>query len=351
MNVLRMLRAGGWFGVYCDAPDANAGGGQTHAADPTGAMPAGGDSSDGDPDAGGDAGEAGDEAIDDDTLLLGDDDTGQAETRSLEEQHRALRKAHRKLQRRFLNARPTLARLKGIDLDDLVTRARQFDTLQAESRRNPRLRALLQGGETDAEPTRDRRPTTESDLPPLPTAFTAETLGFDPNDGVANKAAANLFAHVARLQRQVQDLLKLQPTVQTLERGFTARTVAEERSTWNSALTTLETELKKVAPGNDMLLTFARDAVIGAYQTRQQHGRSAKQIVQGYIDRLAKAGAISKKQAGQLSAATQARMATHNTTLPRSPAGGGTPSSAQGTQRPTLKDVHRKLRQGLVGPR
>jgi hypothetical protein len=351
VHVLKMLRLGGLFGVLCDAPDGNAGGGSaTQTADPTGGVPDGGDASAGDAD-GGDLPPDGDDALDDDHVLLGgDDDDEQFSQRPLEEQRKALLKSNRRLKSRLLKARTLTERFKGVDIDNLVSRARQFEQLERAARANPRLRALL-SGDADPEPRATRRAESDPDLPPLPTAFTAETLGFDPDASPANKVAANLFAHVARLQKQVADLSRLQPTVQSLERTVTSRTAAEERSEWNAALTSLESELKRVAPGNALLVTLGRDAIIGAYNTRAQHGRTAKQVVQGYIERLTNAGAISKKQAGQVSVATQSRMAAHNATLPKSPAGGGTPSSAQGNQRLTLKDVHRKLRQGLVGPR
>lgn len=350
MHVLRMLQFGGCLGVFCDAPDANAGAGSHAQGADAGDMPDAGDPSDGDAGVEANA-DAGDDAIDDDSLLLGDEDDEQLNTRSPEEQLRAMRKANRRLRRNAIKHRSTLDRLKGVDLDSVFHQARQFQELERNIARNPRLRAVLQGG-TDTPDTREgRRASPEPELPPLPTTFTADTLGFDPDESPANKAAANLFAHVARMSKQLEQLSKLQPTVENLDRTFTTQRTATERAEWQGALSSFETELRKAIPGNELVVTLARDAMIGAYQSRGQHGKSAKQIVQGYIDRLVKAGQITKNQGQRVSAATQSRMANHNSTLPKSPAGGGTPSSAQGNQRPTLKDVHARLRTGQIGPR
>lgn len=352
MHVLRMLRTGGIFGV-CYAPMSDAGsGGDTQMTSDAGVDTSdAGDPSGDDLDTGAHAGGEGD-ADDDESLLLGDDDDAQHDRRPLEEQLAALRKANRRLKSKHLKAKPVLDRLKGQNLDDIVSQARSFSELQRAAQHNPRLRALIYGGDADdPEPTRSQAKPAAASLPSLPSEFTTQTLGFDPDESPGNRVIANAIQHTAELTRRIAQLEALVPTVQNLDRTVTSSRQAAEKTSWSTQLQTFESELKKVAPGNTLLLTLARDAMHGAFQTRAQHGRSPDQIVQHYLKQFVKTGALTTQQAGKVNAATQSRMAAHNRTLPRSPAGGGQPSGARGNQPRLLKDVNRDLRAGVIGPR
>jgi hypothetical protein len=355
--MLRRFGVTGFSVCYAPAGDAGTAGGGGGAA--VAELPAGGagggDAGDGqaadagDADAGDGGAALGDEFNDDD--LLGDDDDAQQQTRTAEEQIAAMRRANKKLRKQVLKSRTLNERVKGVDLDTLMARDRQLRSLEEAARRNPRLRALL-SEDTAAgdEPDRSTR-RQENALPALPTAFTAETLGFDPNDGTANRVLATAIQHVAELSRTVAELKRLTPTVQNLERSVSARTASEERQEWEGALSSLDAALKEHMPGNTVVARFARDAMVGAFHSRANHKQSPKAIVKGYIDDLVKSGQLSKKQGAQATASVQSRMAAHNQTLPKSPAGGGAPASAQGNQRPTLKDIHKRLRTGQIGPR
>ncbi len=352
MHVLRMLTAGWVPGVFYAPMDAGAGGGETQMTNDAG-EDAGdvGDSSGGDDGAGGDAGDRDATDTDDEDLLLGGDDDDQHGQLSEREQLQRLRKANRRLKSRYLKARPILERVKGQDLDSLVANARNFQELQRAAQSNPKLRALIYGGGDvdDQEPTRSTAKPTA--LPPLPTAFTAEALGFDPDDSPGNRVIANAIQAVSMLSKEVEQLRALVPTIQNLDRTVSSSRAEAERREWSGALDGVLAEVKKVAPGNKFLQRVTRDAIVGAYQTRAQHRQSPQAIVKQYLAELVAGGQITKQQAGQVSAATQSRMANHNRTLPRSPAGGGQPSGARGNTRPLLKDIHRKLRAGEIGPR
>lgn len=335
------------FGVYYDAPDAGAGAGSepTMAADPGGDALMADDPSSGDDDPGVDAGAADDAAdpADEDVLFDGDDDSTAL---PLDEQLKRLRKAHRRLKKKHLQARTERATLEA--------EAQQYREIREAMRQNPRLRALIYGSSEalDREPKRSEPAPVA--LPTLPDEFTPETLGFDPSESVANRVLANTVQTVAALAREIQQLRRLQPTVETLNRSWTQQQQATEEREWKSAADRLEVEAKKAAGNNPLLsvtLRAVKDAMWGARLTRHIHKATPQQIVDSYLAELVKSGAITRKQAGQVSAATQSRMATHNRTLPRSPAGGGQPSTARGNQRLLLKDVHAKLRAGMIGPR
>jgi hypothetical protein len=289
-----------------------------------------------------DAGPDDAEPSDDDILF---EEDAPSSTRTAEEQIAALRKSNNRLRRRFAKAKPIVDRVRDLNLDELTARARQYDALEEAARRNPRLRALLYNDSDDPADTPAERPASSSSkLPPLPAEFTAESLGFDPAESTANRVLATAIQHVAALSQQVATLQRLQPTVQSLERDVRARTATEEAGAWRAALTSLEEKLKAAAPGNELVVTLARDAFVGAYQTRGSHRRSPQQVVDHYLGQLAKAGQISKKTQQVVSAGVQSRIAEHNRSLPKSPAGGGSPAPAAGNTRPTLKDIHRKLR-------
>lgn len=340
MHVLRMLQHGGWFGVFY-APDMGTGvGGQAQNPAPAGEMPAGDfDGVDDSQDAGA---AGGDSDIDDDDLLDGDDQAAQESHVTAEEQIKRLRRANKKLRTRYGKAKAVADRFRDVDVDQVITNARQFEEL----RRNPRANAR---GDADDRAETRRQPT-EPDVPALPSTLTAETLGFNPNESTANRVLAGAIAHINRLTKQVAQFQALMPTVENIRQTVVSDRTTRENTAWRNALGSLETELKK-AGADDAMVTFARDAIIGAYHTRAQHGQSPDTIVKAYLAKLAKRGAITSRQAGQASAAVQSRMANHNQTLPRSPAGGGTPSSAHGNTKPTLKDVHARLKRGLIGPR
>lgn len=329
---------GGPFGVLSDTPAVDAGGGG--AAAPV--VDAGGAGDGGDPSTGGadlvDAGAA-DTEPDDDDLLFAEDQ--EQPGRSEAEQLAALRKANNRLRRRFAKAKPVYDRVKDLNLDELQARARDYDSLS----RDPRVRAALAGEQT---PTADRgrAESSASKLPALPTEFTAETLGFDPNESPGNRVIAAAIQHVAELSKKFAALEKLQPTVEHLERSANARAATEEAGAWQTGLTSMLGKLKAAAPGNELLVTLARDAFVGAYHSRASHGRTPQQVVDHYLGQLQKTGQISKQAAATVSAGVKAQIAAHNQTLPKSPAGGGSPAPAAGNTRPSLRDIHKKVRQG-----
>jgi hypothetical protein len=343
---------GGRFGVF-DAPDGDGAGASavaTPAATPD--APAGGEQSNGDGDgldavdAAGDAGSQ-DADLDDESLLFGDDD-GAVDQRSPEEQIKALRARNRKLARRFSKTKGIADRFQGADVDDLITSARNFKALEQEAQRNPKLRKLLYGTDDDAG-NDDRQPAGKSKPDPeFEAQFTAEALGFDPEESVANRRLAAALRSVAMMERQIGELTQLQPTVQTIKGHFDKASAQAERSSWVSAQNTLVEAIEKAMPGNKFMVRMAKDMLSGAFQTRSQHKATPQQVVDAYLQELKSSGQIAPKQAQAISAATQSRMAAHNKQLPKTPAGGGQPAGAQGNQRIRLADVHKRVRSGTA---
>lgn len=348
-----MNRSIGWlflggFRGCMDTPGADTGGG-AGVQDTAAADAGGGGAEDSAADAGADTG-AGDAEPSDDDLLFEQEEPG-ANARTPEEQIQALKKANNRLRRRFGRVKPLADRLKDVDVDRVMARASRYDELEAAIQRNPKLRALLgdNNDSDDDQPTAGRdRTASASKLPPLPTEFTADTLGFDPNESPANRVLANAIAHVAQLAARVEQLAGLDKTVKGLDQSFRQRTEGEARSQWKAGLDMLTEKVKAAMPGNELLLDAVTDAYKAAYLSRAQHGRNPQQVVDHYLAKLVKSGQVTKKQADTVSAGVKAGIAERNRQLPKSPAGGGTAANVKGDKKESLRDVHKRIRQRLA---
>lgn len=343
---------GGRFGVF-NAPDGDGAGGSAVATPPaTPDAPAGGEQSNGEGD-GAAAVDAADDTgsqdadLDDESLLFGADDDG-ADQRPLEEQLRALRSRNRKLVRRFSKVKGVADRFQGADVDDIITSARNYRAIEQAAQSNPKLRALLYGQSDDAG-NDDRQPAGKSKPDPeFEAQFTPEALGFDPEESVGNRRIAAALRSVALMERQMAELMQLQLTVQSIKGHFDQASAQAEKSSWLTAQSTLVEAIEKAMPGNKLMVRLAKDMLAGAYQTRSKHRATPQQVVDAYLAELKSSGQIAPKQAQQISAATQSRMAAHNKQLPKTPAGGGQPAGAQGNQRIRLADVHKRVRSGTA---
>jgi hypothetical protein len=329
--------------VYTAPPDAaSAGvapaGGAPSPGAGSGDAPDAGDLESGADDAGDDLGAAADDQnagdTDDLDALLGDDeDDDQAgQTRTAEDRIKALNAKNRKLRKRLLKSKGTLERLGGVDLDDLITRARQYDALQANAARNPRLRALLSGG--DDEDADDRAPArrpgarNHDDDPP----FDEAKLPFDPNENEANRYFAGLARDNHELKRTVRQLTA---RFEQFARQDSARSEATQREQWGSVVTAAAKQIS-----HDGQRKIFRDAVVGAFNNPKIRERyTPQQIVSYYLKELG----VQPQQAARANAAARQRVAEKNRTLPRHPAQGGSPAPARNPKE-TLADVHRRIR-------
>jgi hypothetical protein len=335
------------FAPLLDAMDAGSGGGD---GDP-------GDGGAGDPPADGAADDdAGENAGDDDRAARGssDDDEDEDDDEDLrddaevtQERFKRVTAKLRKLSRRDRRFTPTRARLKelqdaGISLDDLMTSHRNFHALDAQIRRNPKLRALVHGDGTDEPAETGRRASRQAS----DEEFDESTLPFDPNASEANRYFANL---ARKNHEQEKTLRQLTERLNKAEGRDTQRTEREESREWKTVLDGALARIKQTS-----LKSTLSDAVVAAFQRRSQHGKSATQVVNHYITQLEKDGLLSAQEAKDAKAANktgqptsraamQQRIAENNRNLPRTVAPQGQPTAArQGKDR--LLDVHKRLR-------
>lgn len=283
---------------------------------------------------------------DDEDLIAGrdDDDT---DSRTPEERIKALAKKNRQLVRRLTKHLPTLTRLKGLDLDDLLTRARRGDQFAEMVGNNPKLRALLHGDEPEAPAGRTAKAGTPA-TDPDDDEFDESALPFDPELNDANR----YFAKMARDNHELKKTLRqLQGKETQRENDVKAQAAASERTTWRTSIEAAAEHLPEGA-----MRTYFKDAMAGAYATRATHGKSVTDLIAHYL----KAAGVDPKTAGKANKAAAAvapapagntkvaaaaqRERIASTNQPRTvapPAGAPTTARRQGE---TLKDVHKRIR-------
>lgn len=349
-----MLRRLSWSGtpfqIFSDVPGASGAGGGSAAA--TGETSDAGDAGGADEgsEAGGDEGTSDvDEAEpSDDELLYGDGQEADYRTLPAEEQLKRVLRQNAKLRTRYGKLHGIRQQLGDRDVADLITRDRDFRQLEQQLRANPRLRALLTDGDTGRA---DRSESRRSPLPQLPEQFDVDSLGFDPKESRANQVLAAAIQHVAELRKEVSRLSNLPGTVEQLNRSFQSREQRDSAKAWESTQRELEGRIKAVVADPKMakvVTLFMGDALAGA----RSGNYDATRILNHYLGQLQAAGVISAKGKTALTAGVQSAIARRNTQLPKHQAGGGTPAPASsGQPRQTLKDVHRRLRTGAIGPR
>lgn len=279
-----------------------------------------------------------------------DEDLGQITP----ERFKAVLKQNKKLTRKLTKALPQLTRLKGMDLDDLILRARRGDDLAATVANNPRLRALLNGGEDDP-PAHSGKPAKGK---PAPAAaggdddeeFDESKLPFDPNENDANRYFADLAKSNHELKRQLKQLVGKDTAREQQQAQARA---AAERTEWKTAIDAAAETL--TSPREKKLF---RDALAGAYMSRGEHGKTVRQIIAHYLEDNATAADARKANAAAAAAttgkpgtpnaavaqaATRERIANNNNNLPRTVAPGGNPAPAR-QGRETLSDVAKRIR-------
>lgn len=342
------------FAPLMDAPDAGGAGGD---ADPDGqgdgSQPPddGADLGDGSQHASGDPAHAGDDDEDDD-----DEDEFADDEVPTPERWKKVTSKLRKQNRRVKKLQPVAQRHRelkeqGLTLDDLLVKARNYDSLDATIRGNKKLARAIYGGDAEDEPTTGRQ---SRNAPAVDEEFDESKLPFDPNANEANRYFANMAKQNFELQRELKKLAERQ---NQMDGRDTQRTVREEQGQWK---TTIDATLKHIK--DDGIRTVLSDALVAAFHARKSHGKTPQQVVDHYLKVLkvnpqeaAKAGAAAAAAAGNKPGATgrqatQQRIAEGNRTLPRTVAPTGTPAPAR-TGKERLSDVHKRLRSGFSAAR
>lgn len=304
-------------------------------------------------DAGGEGAADGHDAVGEDALedlLTDDDDPTEDETgrtRTPEDRLKAVAKKNRKLRKQLAKLLPLGKRLQGVDLDDLMTRARNYDSLDRTIRANPKLRARIYGGDADEEPTTRRL------APVADPGFDESTLPFDANETPTNR----YFADLAKANHELNLTVKqLAGRLDTVDGRDTQRTERDEKSRWDAAENAAMARIKLKS-----VRTTFHDSLIGAFTSRAAHGRSPQFVIDHYLKQYeedglltpqeaAKAGAAAAAAAGTppaaaapSRAAAQQRIAEGNRGLPRTVAPPGSPAPAR-TGRESLADVNKRIR-------
>lgn len=287
-----------------------------------------------DADAGGDQGddahsrEAGDDDDLDENDLLGDDEDEDAQkTRTPEESLKALKAKNRKLRRQLLKRDGVYKRVKGLDIDDVLSRARRADEFEESLRRNPKLRSLITGDDDADDRGASRRGGKDN-----ADDFDESKLPFDANRDAVHRWMADTAKTVHALQRENKALLQ---RLDGFERKDVERGERSVKTQWSQAVQAVDKQItdKKIAK-------LVRDAITGAYNTpsiRQKY--SAQQVLAYYL----KEYGASPGQARRAQAASQQRIAEGNRHRPTHPDRGGTPAGAR-PPRERLADVARRLR-------
>jgi hypothetical protein len=260
----------------------------------------------------------------------------------------ALKRNRRRLAERTANhMRVKDLEARGITLDDLLVGFQNYRQFERTLQSNPRLRALLNGGDGDAEERTargrgDRRTAAADDF-----QFddSPEALGFDPKASQANKTLAASMRETARLRHELDRLTsrldpdKLVQRVDGIERGLTQSQRASIERSWDLAIEAALPHIKEKG-----VRTLFRDSMISA-RDRVGGKRDPQEIVNHYLKELG----VNPQQAAKASTAAAAASrirhgaAERVTQLQRQPGRQGTTAPArQGKE--TLAQVHRRVR-------
>jgi len=293
-------------------------------------------------DDGGDAGDdSGDHAGDDDAgdreesledlLVDGDDDEHADDQRTADQRIKALSKKNRKLRRQMAKYLPALKRLGTVDLDDVLDRARRYNDFEEAARRNPKLRALVRGGDDVDDDADDDTPRRGRKTDAAP-EFDESKLPFDPNKDAVHRYFADVAKGNHELRHQITQLMKRLDGFETRDQQ---RGEASAKSQWTSAIKAAGEKItdKKIAK-------LVRDAMIGAFNTPGVRGRySADQVLNHYL----KEYGADPAQARRVKDAAKQRIAERNKHLPRHASTGGMAAGARDGKREKLSDVRKRL--------
>jgi hypothetical protein len=268
------------------------------------------------------------EGEDDDDL---DTDPLTDETLPSKERWNRVTGALKKAKRQLAKLRPLKHRLDGVNLDEALHKARNYDIVNAAMQRNPKLRELLLGESPEREPAR-RRPASEPD----DEEFDESKLPFDPAENEVNKWIAKLGRESAEGRKLARQLQAEIDRMKTAER---TRSEAQVRTQWKTAIDAAAAKIRQ-----EGIRTIFKDQPAAAYLdvTRNHKPFTAQQIIDHYLRLFEKDGLLPKGEQKLASAAAQQRIAENNKTLPRNVAGGGSPAPARNT-RETMDDVRRRL--------
>lgn len=216
---------------------------------------------------------------------------------------------------------------KLVDVTDLLRRAREFDSLDAMLRANPKLREFTQ-------------PAAAADArEPAAPAFDPASLPFE-----TDSVEGQFFLKQAQtIHEQQQELRRLAARLDARDGQDVQRTIAQHESDWKSQTLAAANQIEDQGVRN----IFVK-AIYGQFYAAKQQGRlgklNVKELITAELAGL-KVGPETKKRAA---AAAAQSIVQRNASLPK-PATGGAPAAARrpapAATTETAADVSRRLRQ------
>lgn len=332
-------------GGMAGGADPDAGGdGDDAGSDADGDADAG-EATDGDGDAGDDAddatGRGGSQTDDDDeelNALLGDTDEDD-DARPLEERHKALRKSHNKLRKRFGKAWPLVQTLRkqGItDVNDVVIGSRNWNALLervgGDRGKLNRLLDSLDGKDLDAGS--DKRPAAKAHTGGDDDEF--DEKQFDKMWDTTTEAG-KFFVKLARQNHDQGKALKAAlARLDAVDNGIKQDKDTQVRSSWLGVMNAAAAKIKDA----DTKSVY-EDLMKSAFWLARSQGKSLDpaELSRKVLKRL-KVEPTTQRIAN---AAAQQRMAQTNQGRPKHVAGGG-PANPAKAKKETVEEVNRRIR-------
>jgi hypothetical protein len=268
-----------------------------------------------------------------DLLTTRDEQDEQTQSRPIEDRYKALSKRARKLEKSLKKSLPIQQALReaGVDLRTLLSSHQRLAAFEASLQANPRLRALLEGSNSDDPPADTRRAAAREEPVEYP---------FDVNDPVG-RFMQEFHQGSTKAQNEILDRLeRIEKSFDTRVGRIESTTVAQQRATtMNTWKTTATAAAEKLEPGvRQIFLDAVLSAAEGSLSGR--HKLSVQQVIDHYLKPLK----VSDKQKERASAAAKQKTAERNNNLPRRPApGSGSPASPAARRVPRLEEFNRNL--------
>lgn len=231
----------------------------------------------------------------------------------------------KKRNRQLAKLRPLAARVKDVNLDDVLVKAKSADELQATLARHPELAEQVlkaMSGLADRKPAADAKK-----------KFDRKSLPFNVDDE-SGKFFADFYEQFLSLQ---DELASTKTELATHRDANVRQTRATEMRAWQDAVKAAAAKVPSWA--RDMF----NDAVYGAYREAQTRGNrlDPQRVIRHYLTKLP----IGDQAKAAANAAAKDRIASNNAHLPRVPSRSGVPASVRKPGE-TVADVNRRIRSG-----
>jgi hypothetical protein len=254
----------------------------------------------------------------------------------------------RKLNNFAKKARPVYQRVRGLDLDDVLTRARNYDAVASRFSSDPELVQRYMQGPQQAAAQAQQAP---AERPQYPGSGLPEQIPFDTSDPGGQYVAAlhQRFNDLHRQSWEFQEQAK--NVIGTLSRELHELREGTTREKTQTLITGVKSAVDaEVAKYDDGVAPYLRDSLYALFRDAKARGRTdllqnPAKAIREYVkeESLAKYRKEAVAKAGVSVAQAQA-MAHQNRSRPGAAAyTGGTPAPATPKERQTVKSVNARL--------